>query len=361
MDANQRVINRLERLYSLYGAGDFVDSVVSIGGHAYRQDIRQAAYRFINTHLKDDPRVVSDSEVDLVMGSGSNRKHPISPERLRVFPEDSDIPKDEMNTTIDRHFVPLVQVELPKKGEYEVWKASILAELHRVAFRYFPERIPPARRLRHDERQGIWLESESGIEVCLRRATEIKSAKKTQRIVMIVRNPDISESFSDLVDTVCEPTDSVYVCAPRGVEETRWTRKNPPNYVERSHVLLGRTVDTGRVWDVVAAARYLRDEHDEDIPIYVCGEGPAAVLAAYAALWEMGIAGVIAVNPPLSHMDARAPQFLNVLRICDIPDVFGMLAPRALAIHGCGGDVLRKVAQIYSSAGASSRLTCKLE
>jgi dienelactone hydrolase len=60
MDANQRVINNLERLYSLYGAGDFVDSFVSIGGHAYRKDIRQAACRFINMHLKNDPRVVED-------------------------------------------------------------------------------------------------------------------------------------------------------------------------------------------------------------------------------------------------------------------------------------------------------------
>ena len=73
MDANERVINRLERLYSLFGAGDFVDSVVSIGGHAYRKDIRQAAYRFINMHLKNDPRVVEDSEVDLVTGPENNR------------------------------------------------------------------------------------------------------------------------------------------------------------------------------------------------------------------------------------------------------------------------------------------------
>ena len=48
MDGNGRIIDRLERLYSLYGAGDLVDDVVSVGGHAYRQDIRQAVYRFIN-------------------------------------------------------------------------------------------------------------------------------------------------------------------------------------------------------------------------------------------------------------------------------------------------------------------------
>lgn len=68
MDANERIINRLERVYSLYGRSDFVDAVVSIGGHAYREDIRQAAYRFINMHLKNDPRVVADSEVDIVTG-----------------------------------------------------------------------------------------------------------------------------------------------------------------------------------------------------------------------------------------------------------------------------------------------------
>ena len=86
MDANQRVINNLERLYSLYGAGDLVDSLVSIGGHAYRQDIRQAAYRFINMHLKNDPRVVNDSEVDLVTGPEDKRQYPIAAEKLRVFP-----------------------------------------------------------------------------------------------------------------------------------------------------------------------------------------------------------------------------------------------------------------------------------
>ena len=60
MDANDRVINRLERVYSLYGTSDVVDAVVSIGGHAYRKDIRRAAYRSINLHLKVDPRVVAD-------------------------------------------------------------------------------------------------------------------------------------------------------------------------------------------------------------------------------------------------------------------------------------------------------------
>jgi dienelactone hydrolase len=349
MDANQRVINNLERIYSLYGAGDFVDSLVSIGGHAYRQDIRQAAYRFINMHLKNDARVVSDSEVDLVTGPSDKPSYPISPEKLRVFPKDSDIPKDELNTTIDRHFVPMAEVRLPKEGAYETWRAPILAELRRVAFGYFPERIPPAQP------DGEWLVSEQGIRVYLKPAAQSGSGEKPARLLMVVRNPDPNEQATEWVDRVRESGDRVYVCAPRGVDQTRWTRKNPPNYVERSHVLLGRTVDTGRVWDVIAAARYLHAQY-ADVPLYVAGEGPGAVLAAYAALWEPEIAGVIAINPPSSHMDVKAPQFLNVLRVCDIPDVFGMLVPRPLTISGWAGDAPAKVARIYAAASVSDKL-----
>ena len=36
MPNNERINVRLEKLYSLFGAGDQVDSVISMGGHGYR-------------------------------------------------------------------------------------------------------------------------------------------------------------------------------------------------------------------------------------------------------------------------------------------------------------------------------------
>jgi len=348
MDANQRVINNLERLYSLYGAGDLVDSFVSIGGHAYRKDIRQAAYRFINTHLKNDPRIVEDSELDIATGPENNRTYPIAQEKLRVFPTDSDIPADQLNTTIDQHFVPMAKVESPQAGQYDSWRVPLLVELRRVSFGYLGERIASAR----PQASGQWLVSEEGIKVRLERLGE----SGPRRTLVVVRNAYPDEDISASVKQVSQPGDRVYVCTPRGVEGTCWTRKNPPNYVERSHVLLGRTVDAGRVWDIMAAARCL---YKESVPVYVTGNGPAAVLAAYAALLEPEIAGVIALNPPTSHMDANAPQFLNVLRVCDIPDAFGMLAPRPLTLQGLSGEALKKVTQIYAAAGASEKLVIK--
>ena len=355
MDANQRVINRLERIYSLYGRSDYVDSVVSIGGHAYREDIRKAAYRFINTHLKNDPSQITDSEVDLVTGTGNNQRHPIEPERLRVFPADSDIPKDELNTTIDQHFVPMAKLVPPQKGEYESWKASILAELRRITFGYLPERIAPARLLEQVKPDEARLESEPGIEVRLRRAGESNSNMNPKRVLMVVRNADPAERDPDWMRRERKAGDCLYVCTPRGIGETGWTRKDPPNYVERSHVLLGRTVDTGRVWDIIAASRYLRGKYGEDIPVHVLGEGAAGVLAAYAALLEPDISGVILNKPPMSHMDDEAPQFLNILRVCDIPDVLGMLAPRELTVHGVRAEAIGKVAEIYNAAEASGK------
>jgi hypothetical protein len=171
--------------------------------------------------------------------------------------------------------------------------------------------------------------------------------------MMVVRNSDPNQDIAGLVGRVARPGDGVYVCSPRGTGPTHWTRRNPPNYVERAHVLLGRTVDTGRVWDIIAGARFLYARHNGAVPVHVAGEGSAAILIAYAALWAPDIAGVVAVEPPLSHMDGKAPKFLNVLRVCDVPDVFGMLAPRSLTIIGCPGDALAKITRIYASAGAS--------
>jgi hypothetical protein len=86
--------------------------------------------------------------------------------------------------------------------------------------------------------------------------------------------------------------------------------------------------------------------------VYLAGEGAAGVLAAYAALWEPEIAGVVLKEPPPGHMSDGAPQFLNVLRVCDVPDVLGMLAPRPLKVfYASDGERLEKVVKIYTAVG----------
>jgi dienelactone hydrolase len=352
MDANDRVINQLERLYSLYGAGDQVDAVVSVGGHAYRKDIRTAAYRFINFHLKHDAHAVTDSEIDLVDETPGRLIHPLSPQALRVFPTDKDIPADQLNTTIDQHFVPRANVPTPATEEFPTWKRKLLAELRQYAFRTLPERIPAGKMEPIQESPVAGrLETEPGIFVRLER---LASPDEPKRILLYVQNSGKTDPLPAWLKNVGNPGDVVYRCEPRGIGDTRWTAKNPPNYVPRSHVLLGRTVDAGRVHDVIATARYLQELH-KNVPVFVAGEGPGAILAAYAALWEPEIAGAIAHHPLGSHMDAAAPQFLNILRVADIPETLGLLAPRPLALDS-DDSRFQKTQAIYKAAGADANL-----
>src|SRR5262245_5333727 len=357
MDANERVIDQLERLYSLYGAGDKVDAVVSVGGHAYRQDIRQAVYRFINIHLKEDARPVADSEVDIVDEVSANAVHPIDPKKLRAFPEDSDIPKDQLNTTIDEQFVPAAHVVIPTPERFEEWKHAVSAELRRGTFHSLPERVPAGRLKKQDSPQLATLETETGMTVRLEKMPDPPNTAAPNRIVLFVQNAGKEEPLPAWLDKTRVPTDRVYRCEPRGIGETRWTVKNPPNTIARSHVLLGRTVDTGRVYDVIASSRYLRSFH-KDLPVHVAGEGPGAVLAGYAALYEPEIDGVIAHHPPLTHMDPAAPQFLHILPVADVPELMGLVAPRPLTVVS-DDRRWQRTADIYRAAGSAEKLTIR--
>lgn len=355
MDANQRVSNRLEQIYSLFGNGDRVDSVVSMGGHAYRKDIRQAVYRFINTHLKTDPRRINDSEIDLVTGTRENPQHPIDPVALRVFPADSDIPGDELNTTIDEVFVPAAEVPSPPRGKFESWRHRLKNELRRIVFTELPQRVPSARLVREESHHTLLLETEPGIRVRLRRDSRSQPEAPRGQILLVVTGLDSAAGVPDWIGRLRDQYDQVFYCDVRGVGKTCWTRKNPPNYVERSHVLLGTTVDAGRVWDVAASYLYLASQHSNS-QIHVAGEGGAAIVGAYAALWEPGIAALHLAKLPLTHMDSAAPQFLNALRVCDIPDVLGMLAPRPLHIQGAAGTAIDRIRTIYGAAASSASL-----
>ncbi|HPU31729.1 MAG TPA: hypothetical protein PK184_03450 [Phycisphaerae bacterium] len=127
----------------------------------------------------------------------------------------------------------------------------------------------------------------------------------------------------------------------------------------RSHPLVGRTVDAGRVWDVMAAIRSARTTIKPGVPVQLVGQGTEGIIAAYAALFEPDVAGVTLIDPPMSHMDPKAPVLMNVLRVCDIPDVLGALAPRPLTLIGAKGEGVEKVRKIYEAAGASDRLTIR--
>ena len=356
MDANQRIAARLERVYSLFGAGDRVDALVSIGGHDYRQDIRQASYRFVNTYLKRNAADVTDSEVDLVSGSGAQTVHPLPPQKLRAFPTDADIPADQRNTTIDQSFVAMAERPDCSSGfTFEAWRSDRIKQLRERVFGYFPDTIASADQVpsREQNSDGAgWLETESPIMVPVQYLT--KNLESADEVVLLVTTEAVKEIPDELKSL--GPKIAVVAMQPRGLDAGRWTKKNPPNYVERSLVLLGRTADTGRVWDVIAVAKHLAETSTPDRSqgtrrkIRVIGRGPASLWSAYAALLDGTIAEVTVVAPPVTHQVAESPQFLNVLRVADVPELLGMLPRKALTLVDADKELVERVRALQEAA-----------
>jgi hypothetical protein len=87
------------------------------------------------------------------------------------------------------------------------------------------------------------------------------------------------------------------------------------------------------------------------------GHGEGGVLAAYAALFEPSITEVVIVDAPASHRDG--PIFLNVMRVLDIPEALGLLAPRPLTLINAKDKAFDRTAEIYKLAGAADKFQRK--
>jgi dienelactone hydrolase len=334
MDGNRRIIERLRTAYKMYDRADLVDDYVSKGGHDYRPDLRIAVFKWLNKHLKHETGDVKDADFK-----------PLPGKELRVFPEDADLPMDQINDRIDETFVPRADVKLPEEGKFDQWKAGLMKGLRQRPFRAFPERIPAAAAPNlADER----VETEPGIHVWFL-STSIAFNKPNHRVSFVHG----SESGEEFAKWSAQAIGGDHVVAPRGFAHTTWTSKSPPNYVERAHPLLGQTVDQGRVRDIAAV---VRAAGGKDVTWTVKGYGQAGILAAYAALFEPSITEVVIIDPPSSHKDG--PHFLGVLRVLDIPDALGLLAPRKLTIVS-KDKAFDKTAEIYKRAGAAEKLTRK--
>jgi hypothetical protein len=259
---------------------------------------------------------------------------------LRVFPTDDDIPRDALNAKIDETFVPRAKVALPVKGEFAEWKKGRILELRTRCFRSLPAGNPKPR----DPATITVLETGTG------RMTIVTEFGDDQ-------TPPVVRILDRHIPT--DKTGGIrfkYLVSPAGEIFAPWTSKSPPNYVQRSHALLGQTVDEGKVWDVISTVRVL-EKTGSLRGTTIVGENRDGILAAYAALFEPSIKEVIVVNPPKSHKDG--PHFLGVLRVVDIPEALGLLAPTPLTIIGGNDPAFDRTEEIYRLAGGADKLKRK--
>ncbi|MBI4601359.1 MAG: prolyl oligopeptidase family serine peptidase [Planctomycetes bacterium] len=357
MDANERVIARLERLYAVLGQGDKVDAVVSIGGHAYREDLRRAVFEFFDRELRGVAAPVLDSGVGLAAGEPPRPQIPF--EELRAFPRDQDLPRDQLNTRIDEVFVPRGRPGLPEAGRVDAWRGELLGELSRACFGAWPrDAADPHASYDASSGQGVAV-TQPGITIYWRVPSRPEDLRRDLWVVVLGPGDSREELPRWAAGAVGDSPAVLLPTRGAGHPHLEWTRKSPPNTVERSLVLVGETADGGRVLDVARTLRGLKALGARRLRL--AGRGDAGVIAAYAVLYASEAEEVVAFEPPASHAPSRGvtaggPAILNVLRVLDIPEAFGLLAPRRLTLRGTDPADFRGTAEIYERAGARDAL-----
>ena len=88
--------------------------------------------------------------------------------------------------------------------------------------------------------------------------------------------------------------------------------------------------------------------------LYLYGQGTAGVAALYHALFDERVAGVALQDAPSSHLDG-AP-LTGVLRVLDIPQAVGLMAPRKVALVTAGHDNWTWAARVYERLECPERL-----
>jgi len=110
---------------------------------------------------------------------------------------------------------------------------------------------------------------------------------------------------------------SVIAAAPEARKQTQ---------IHRRSMLLGETPATRQVWEIVRAIQAVRASREFGrLPLRLEAEGDMAVNALYASLYAP-VDELILTRLPKSHMDG--PDYLNVLRILDLPQAVAMANER---------------------------------
>lgn len=344
MNGNERIRQRLERVYGFYTnhTDKLLDIGVVPGGHDDKQELRVMAYRWINRFLKNDDSSVTEPEFSKIEGRD-----------LRAFP--ADLPADEINTKIDEVFVPLAEKKIPQNAsEFTSWRETKLKELKRLVFHDFrPDNSPQAPLLLGTVAQrGEWI-SESGIRMPWNYFPPLNGKKEGILWLVLTDVDEAIEAVPDWLGKVIRNA-PVLLLAPRGNGPLKLEDPSP-FYIKRSLPLLGRTLDSCKLVDMRAAIRHGADvAQREGLRLGVAGHGQAGVIAAYAALLDPRVSEVVLSEPPTSHRDG--PIFLNVLRVVEIPEALGLLAPRALTIYSGKPREFESTKTIYSVAGGSLKL-----
>lgn len=341
------VYQKTRRVYRTLGAEDRIALQISEGGHNDTQELQVAVFHWFNRHLKGSREQKQIRDVAEPM---------FARPALKVF---ESLPTS-INANVHASFVPVAQWNPGPEAESAERLEAAYRQVQEKCFRGWPaaEWKPIMEVTARDARDGYSIERlsfSSQDDVPLEVWTVSRVRPPGEKLPLHLRVIDDAESNellkslawplpeSDRPKTI-EPSETgwnhiksqvdaaagrIAYVAPRGIGRSRWTGDDrKQTHLRRRFMLLGQTADAMRVFDVVQAAAGLREIYgmSGDALDRISGADGAAVWAMYAALQVPQVKRLDLTGLPASHQ--TGPDFLNVLRVWDVPQATSLVKRR---------------------------------
>lgn len=340
------VFTKTAKVYDRIGAKNSLGLAFYQGPHLDTQPLRVSAFHWFERHLKGKP-------IGFEMPDTAAPKE-IEPVKLRVLEE---IPANERNTAIDEYFTKRIprRAAMPQtEVDWRAHQALTRSRLKSKSFRGWPssaEGLDLSEEFR-SEKDGMTFSrfsfnSQSPYRLPLYLVhREGLTPAELDLIVLNVADEDnwpdflssVGAAFPDAFPGIDLPEldqagyesekkmhqnmkwGMAYL-APRGIGPTSWTDdKKESTHIRRRFSLLGQTLDGMRVWDIRRGIQTLRSIEGADKPqLWIQASRTMAGNALYAAFFEKDIHRLDLHELPVTHREG--PEFLNVLRFVDIPEM----------------------------------------
>jgi dienelactone hydrolase len=351
LDGVVRLHREVGHVYRLHGAADRLGLLITEGPHKDTQDLQVPAFRWFNRFLKgEDPLIRVAAEKFF------------KPADLRVF---SALPADERTTKAHEYFVPAAAHPVPTSrdgwlAQVENWGQA----LREKSFAGWPKDAAPlalapsARHVAEPSGGRTWyFNAQEGVRLPFTVHAKVPVAA-AKRVILRVVEPQEWDKENQQAAARAEVQNgeaAVIVFATRA-QLTRGLTDKDRVQARRRYMLLGQTEDGMAVWDIGRAVAAVRSpELAGGKPLHVEGVRREAVNALYASLFTDGIAGLELIAPPTSHH--QGPDYLNVLRILDVPQAVAMAAVRTpVKITGSDPDQWGWTRNAWQQLGAPPEL-----
>jgi hypothetical protein len=281
----------------------------------------------------------------------ARKLHP--PRDLKVFAE---LPADEKVTTVDEFFVPtFIAPPVPSTaGEWAKWRDATMEALRRDCFRAWPadrgdavpvkksEQVAEGLRLTVCEFTSeepfvlpLWLVHRDGLkpEELEDIVLDALDEEEWNAIREHGQSPfpaQIPAGFVSERESLLKRKFAIAYFCPRGVgaQSVAKLPQRKLTHLRRRLLLLGESLESGQVWDIVQAAAAVRMLPGMAyVPLRLRGEKDMAANVLYGSLFIPEVTHIDLIEPVSSHRDGAG--YLNILRHLDLPQAAALAAERS--------------------------------